>query len=239
MTGWDESCPELTPPLFQRRVAAWLRHKLTPTLPPRHTCAAASTASGPKHQQQQQQVQAWQEYQQQEAATYVPLDGVQEPPQRSWAAVVSGGRSGPGQQLQQGGSQAHSAGGSSGRQVLHVSPGVQLLLCRSMAVPGPAAAGRSLRVELLDVSASRLSQAAGSNSSGGWGSNGSSSGSDSAGCLQGASGLLLLVSGPEPGELASAAARLRVVLERWPVGGPPVQLTVLACSGEAAAGAVK
>jgi len=47
----------------------------------------------------------------------------------------------------------------------------------------------------------------------------------------GAAGVLLLVSGPDPGELAAAVKRLGVVLEQL-APAPAVPLVVLACSGE-------
>eukprot|EP00775_Hariotina_reticulata_P004946 gene4946-5187_t len=80
-----------------------------------------------------------------------------------------------------------------------------------------------LQVEVLDLVAGQLGQAAAQQ--------GSSSTSCGRGLCGGAAAVLLLVSGPDEEELLAAVGRLGVVLEQL-APAPAVPLVVLACSGE-------
>lgn len=138
----------------------------------------------------------------------MPLDGPtangqqQRQQQRSWAGVVRG--NGFAQQQQQ-------------QMVLQVREGVELLTRRPASVPGPQES--EVTVEVLDIAASSLAASCGSN------------GGSSVSCvLEGACGVLLLLSGPDGKELQGAVKRLGLLLEHWPAA-VPAPLTVLACSG--------
>jgi hypothetical protein len=249
VSGWGESDPRFAPPLVQRRVARWLRHKLAdskaPTvkgLTPAAAAAGSSHAAFGSASSGGWQVagaghhihsngHAWGASQQQQGQSelqLVPLDGSSDTQQqqgRTWAGVVRGGGSGSASQQQQ-----------QGRQVLQLCEGVELLSSRVATVPGPV--GSEVTVELLDVVPSQLDRACG-----GWGgssgSNGGSSGA--AGVLQGCCGVVLLVSGPDGRELTAVVKMLGLLLEHCgPVaaagaaagaGGVAVPLTVLACTG--------
>jgi hypothetical protein len=112
-------------------------------------------------------------------------------------------------------------GAAAGRQVWRLGAEAELLLCK--AVPLPGREQQPLLVEVIDVVSSRMQAAAAAA-----GVHGSSSGP--APCLAGAAGLLLVVSGPDQAELASAVARLAGVLAQL-APAPAVPLVVLAASG--------
>jgi len=105
-------------------------------------------------------------------------------------------------------------GGGGGRQVLQLDGLGEVLLCKPVLLPG--ARQQLMQVEVLDLVATDED---------------SSSASRRRGLCAGAAGVLLLVSGPDPGELSAAVQRLRVVLEQL-APAPAVPLVVLACSGE-------
>jgi hypothetical protein len=212
VSGWGESDPRFAPPLVQRKVAKWLRHKLadprTPTLPGLNPGAAAAAAAAAANGH------GWglQPHSQPEVQL-VPLDGPVangQQHQRSWAGVVRGNGFAQQQEQQQ-------------QMVLLVREGVELLTKRPASIPGPQ--GSDVTMEVLDVAASSLVAVSGSNG-GGYGSNGGSM----SGVLEGACGVLLLVSGPDGKELQGAVKRLGLLLEQWPAA-VPAPLTVLACSG--------
>jgi len=249
ISGWGECDPRFAPPLAQRRVARWLRHKLAEPRPPAVSvltglgalpAAAAAAGQGRllPHQQQRQQ--------QQPEVQVVPLDGQQQPQhqqqqqQRSWAGVVRGARPGRGFTQQQEGPEPQQQQQQQ-RMVLQVSAGVDVLVSRVAAIPGPQ--GSEVKVEVVDIAPSTLDHTlsnSGSNgSNGGWGA-----GSSVPGVLQGVCGVLLLVSGPDAGaggagrgELQGAVKRLGLLLQHTPAG-VAVPVTVLACSGELLCGSV-
>jgi hypothetical protein len=211
VSGWGEDDPRFAPPLVQRRVAQWLRHKLADPRsaaavfaggpPPPAAAAAGAAANGHGWGQAPQQQQL------------VPLDGSatasngqQQQQQRTWAGIVKGTPASSQQQQQQ--------------MVLRVCEGVELLSSR--AAHGPAGPGQcGVVVEVMDVAPTGLDRAcaAGSNSS-----------SSSSSVLAGACGVLLLVPGPDGRELQGAVKRLGLLLEHWPAAAA-APLTVLACSG--------
>jgi hypothetical protein len=213
VSGWGESDPRFAPPMVQRRVARWLRHKLadsrTPTLPgfnPGAKAAADGHGWGVQPKSQPE-------------VRLVPLDGPvaneqQQQQQLSWAGVVRSNGLAQQQQQQQ-------------RMVLQVCDGVELLTRRPASVLGPQES--EVTVEVLDVAVSALAAVGGSNC-GGHGSNGCGNGGTVSGVLEGACGVLLLVSGPDGKELQGAVKRLGLLLEHWPAA-VPAPLTVLACSG--------
>jgi hypothetical protein len=224
VSGWGEVDPRFAPPLVQRRVAHWLRHKL----------AAAPGSSSSSWGS----LQAGAQQQQQTGRQLVPLDGPvddngqqrrqQQQQARTWAGVVRGGQASNGvnttstshQQQQQ-------------QLVLRVCAGVEVLSSSTASLPGPGY--RDVCVEVADVAPSALTTAAGSNgsngNSGGWGGSNGSSGDGVSSVLRGSCGVLLLVSGPAGREVQGAVKRLGLLLEQWPPA-VPVPLTLLACSGE-------
>jgi hypothetical protein len=229
ISGWHEDAPGLVPPLYQRRLAAWLRHKLAPHLPPGLGLAAAAAvaAAGASrlHRGRGQPELVALGGEQQSQQQQQPEQEQQQPQRLTWAAIAAAPPVGRHRQQtqQQVVPQAAAGGGmgaSAGRQVWRLGPEAELLL--SKAVPLPGREQQPLLVEVLDLVSSRMQAAAAA------AAHGSSSGPAS--CLAGAAGLLLLVSGPDEAELQSAVARLAAVLAHA-APAPAVPLVVLAASG--------
>lgn len=211
VTGWGEEDQQLAPPLYQRRVANWVRHKLAQYLPARMTPSSAAAGSNGLAVNQQDV-----------AAVLVPvgIDPSQQQQQpRTWASVVSGQPAVPIQQQQAAPRQVWRFGGSQGYG--------DLLVSKTVAVPGPVKQPHiSLVVEVVDVVSSKLAQATAA--ADGHGRGGSP---PMPNCVCGACGILLVVSGPDPAELSSAVGRLRILLEAA-ADRPAMPLVVFTCSGE-------
>jgi hypothetical protein len=225
ISGWQEDAPGLAPPLYQRRLASWLRHKLAPHLPPRlgQASAAAGAAGGAGSWQggssygsSQPQLVALGGQQQLQQQRHQQEQLQPQPQQRTWAAVAAG-RPAPQVQQQQQQQQVSSAvpPGLACRQVWELGPHAELLL--SKAVPLPGREQQPLLVEVVDVVSSKMQEAA-------------AAAPGLVPCLAGAAGLLLLVAGPDEAELEAAVARLAGVLQHA-APAPAVPLVVLAASG--------
>lgn len=205
VSGWRETDEDLRPPLYQRRMANWLRHKLSNYTPSSDitTAGSVSSAGNVAHGQQHGP-----------GLAVVPISVEDQQPHqqqaRSYAAVVCG-RLAPSQQQHH--ELPHSTrhvlryGSSSGEadQLLHVR------------APSHA---NGLIVDVVDIVSSKLSAAT------------TSRGSTTApASVCGSSGVLLLVSGPDEAELTAAVKRLVPLLEVMPAA-VPVPLAVLTCSGK-------
>lgn len=200
LSGWDgTSQPGGTQgpgTLRLRRLAAWVRCKLTPRLPPRLPPGAAPGAAL--------------------VAMGGCCDGQEgggRAPVRTWAQVAAGAPVA---------AAAAAAESAVPRRVWRLCAGAELLL--SKTVPLPGSAGRAMAVEVLDVDGRALADGDALAARSGVVDGARAS------CLDGVAGLLLLLSGPDGAELVSAISRLAAVLKLLALA-PAVPLLVLAASG--------
>jgi hypothetical protein len=230
-SGWLEWDAELVPPAFQLAWATWLRGKLTPpgttlSYPPGTLYAAAAALTAPPaatHAAGEEQQGALGGDSSSRALVLAQQPHLQQQQQQRWGPPSP--------------SAAAAGGGGGGRRVWRTAAGD--ILCLQQGAAPTTSSARStgssrsgstssrLSVEVVDVSCSHLrSDLTNTTSS----SSGSSSDAAS-GVGAGACGLLLLVPGPDPGEIRGAVARLAALLGALS-SAVPVPLAVLACCGE-------